>query len=166
MFPMFCSSYFRPLSSSSPPPLTTSHRMCVLLFHSGEILSHVDGTDRYTRMRYRRKVRGLTSEGHFDETHAALYFVDILHGLAYLHRCACHCFCVYCLHLLRNYAFLTVVCSYRNRICHRDLKPEVSCVYLMHANCKSIVCQFISPANDPINFFFLGSTILEYTVSN
>ncbi len=52
----------------------------------GEILSHVQGTNRYTRMRYRKKVKGLTPEGHFDERHAALYFVDIMHGLAYLHR--------------------------------------------------------------------------------
>ena len=63
----------------------------------GEILSNVDGTDRYERKRYRRKVKGLTPEGHFDEKNAALYFVDILHGLAYLHR---------------------------HSICHRDLKPE------------------------------------------
>jgi serine/threonine protein kinase len=35
--------------------------------------------------------------GHFDEEHAALYFVDILHGLAYLHQ---------------------------HHIIHRDLKPE------------------------------------------
>jgi serine/threonine protein kinase len=35
--------------------------------------------------------------GHFDEEQAALYFVDILHGLAYLHQ---------------------------HHICHRDLKPE------------------------------------------
>jgi hypothetical protein len=63
----------------------------------GEILSNVDGTDRYERKRYRRKVNGLTPEGYFDEKNAALYFVDILHGLAYLHR---------------------------HSICHRDLKPE------------------------------------------
>jgi len=63
----------------------------------GEILSHVEGTNQYKRMRYRKKVKGLTAEGHFDEKHAALYFVDVMHGLAYLHR---------------------------NRICHRDLKPE------------------------------------------
>jgi len=63
----------------------------------GEILSHVEGTNKYKRMRFRKKVRGLTEDGHFDEKHAALYFVDIMHGLAYLHR---------------------------NRICHRDLKPE------------------------------------------
>ena len=36
-------------------------------------------------------------DGHFDEYHAALYFVDILHGLAYLHQ---------------------------HHIVHRDLKPE------------------------------------------
>ena len=63
----------------------------------GEILSNVNGTNQYTRMRYRNKVQGLTSEGHFDERHSALYFVDIMHGLAYLHR---------------------------YRICHRDIKPE------------------------------------------
>ena len=40
----------------------------------------------YKRMRYRKKVKGLTKNGHFDEKHAALYFVDVLHGLAYLHR--------------------------------------------------------------------------------
>ncbi len=63
----------------------------------GEILSNVEGTDRYERKRYRRKVKGLTPGGYFDEENAALYFVDILHGLAYLHR---------------------------HSICHRDLKPE------------------------------------------
>jgi hypothetical protein len=63
----------------------------------GEILSNVEGTDRYERKRYRKKVNGLTPEGYFDEKNAALYFVDILHGLAYLHR---------------------------HSICHRDLKPE------------------------------------------
>lgn len=36
-------------------------------------------------------------DGHFSEETAALFFVDILHGLAYLHSC---------------------------QICHRDLKPE------------------------------------------
>ena len=41
-------------------------------------------------------IEGLV-DGHFDETHAALYFVDILHGLGYLHR---------------------------HQIVHRDLKPE------------------------------------------
>ena len=52
----------------------------------GEILSYVDGTNRYERTRYRKKVRGLTREGHFDEKWSALYFVDVMHGLAYLHR--------------------------------------------------------------------------------
>jgi serine/threonine protein kinase len=48
---------------------------------------------------FRRKeplVEGLV-DGHFDEFHAALYFVDMLHGLAYLHH---------------------------HSIIHRDLKPE------------------------------------------
>ncbi len=64
----------------------------------GEILSHVEGTERYERTRYKKKVKGLTKEGYFDEKNAALYFVDVMHGLAYLHR---------------------------HQICHRDLKPEV-----------------------------------------
>ena len=64
----------------------------------GEILSHVECTNRYERTRLKKKVKGLTPGGFFDEEHAALYFVDILHGLAYLHR---------------------------HHICHRDLKPEV-----------------------------------------
>ncbi|KAL7462849.1 hypothetical protein ACHAXS_003221 [Conticribra weissflogii] len=67
----------------------------------GEILSHVEGTNRYERKRMRNKVKGLTPGGFFDEEHAALYFVDILHGLGYLHR---------------------------HHICHRDLKPEVSSI--------------------------------------
>ena len=41
-------------------------------------------------------IEGLV-DGHFDECKAALYFVDILHGLAYLHE---------------------------KHIVHRDLKPE------------------------------------------
>eukprot|EP00804_Cyclotella_cryptica_P011324 CCRYP_016352-RA/>CCRYP_016352-RA protein AED:0.05 eAED:0.05 QI:125/1/1/1/1/1/5/313/824 len=63
----------------------------------GEILSHVEGTDMYKRTRYKKRVKGLTPGGYFDEKNAALYFVDIMHGLAYLHR---------------------------HEICHRDLKPE------------------------------------------
>ncbi|EEC44381.1 predicted protein, partial [Phaeodactylum tricornutum CCAP 1055/1] len=51
----------------------------------GEILTYQnDGTFRLV-------------DGHFDEFHASLYFVDILHGLAYLHQ---------------------------HHIIHRDLKPE------------------------------------------
>ncbi len=63
----------------------------------GEILSNIDGTDRYMRKGFCQKVKGVAPEGYFDEKNAALYFVDILHGLAYLHR---------------------------HSICHRDLKPE------------------------------------------
>ena len=76
-----------------------SDRMYMVLEYVslGEILSNVEGTNLYRRMRYRNKVKGLTPGGYFDEKHAALYFVDIMHGLAYLHR---------------------------NRICHRDLKPD------------------------------------------
>jgi serine/threonine protein kinase len=60
----------------------------------GEILTYQnDGT-------FRRKsddpIDGIIN-GHFDEYHAALYFVDIMHGLAYLHQ---------------------------HHIIHRDLKPE------------------------------------------
>ena len=83
-------------------------------------------------MRYRKKVKGLTSEGHFDERHAALYFVDILHGLAYLHRYVtleCGYYVVLQLHrlftLYRNILDECIAMSiHRNRICHRDLKPE------------------------------------------
>ena len=42
-------------------------------------------------------VVGVTAQKYFEEAFAALYFVDVLHGLAYLHR---------------------------HHICHRDLKPE------------------------------------------
>lgn len=51
-------------------------------------------------IRYRHRHRdtpGLNKDGCFIENFAALFFVDVLHGLAYLHR---------------------------NCICHRDLKPE------------------------------------------
>lgn len=65
----------------------------------GEILTYQnDGTFRRSDPKpgTKYKVAGLV-DGHFDEEHAALYFVDILHGLAYLHQ---------------------------HHICHRDLKPE------------------------------------------
>jgi len=42
-------------------------------------------------------IRGLTENGCYKEEYAALFFVDVLHGLSYLHQ---------------------------NHICHRDLKPE------------------------------------------
>lgn len=66
----------------------------------GEILSYQDdGTFRRKDPKagcQKFKVQGIVN-GHFDEEQAALYFVDILHGLAYLHQ---------------------------HHICHRDLKPE------------------------------------------
>jgi len=66
----------------------------------GEIMT----LDRIEK-RYMRKepnpgeddVDGLTIDRYFDETQCALFFVDILHGLAYLHR---------------------------HNVAHRDLKPE------------------------------------------
>jgi [calcium/calmodulin-dependent protein kinase] kinase len=67
----------------------------------GQIMTNVEGTGNYKRRPIRkgeRKLPGVTPDGHFDEHHAALYFVDIMHGLAHLHK---------------------------NNICHRDLKPEV-----------------------------------------
>ncbi|KAG7357564.1 serine/threonine protein kinase [Nitzschia inconspicua] len=67
----------------------------------GEILTYQDdGTFRRKEPRAAdasyKQIQGVV-DGHFDEEHAALYFVDILHGLAYLHQ---------------------------HHICHRDLKPE------------------------------------------
>ena len=64
----------------------------------GEILTYQENTATFKRSESLRhkKIDGLMN-GHFDEEHAALYFVDILHGLAFLHQ---------------------------HHICHRDLKPE------------------------------------------
>lgn len=66
----------------------------------GEILTYQnDGTFRRKEPKGTCRtvpIEGLVN-GHFDEYHAALYFVDILHGLAYLHQ---------------------------HHIIHRDLKPE------------------------------------------
>lgn len=66
----------------------------------GEILTYQnDGTFRRKQpanFNCGANTAGLVN-GHFDEEHAALYFVDILHGLAYLHQ---------------------------HHIIHRDLKPE------------------------------------------
>lgn len=79
----------------------------------GEILTYQnDGT-------FRRKdpkngetmIEGL-SDGHFDESTAALYFVDIMHGLAYLHE---------------------------HHIVHRDLKPEN---ILLSSNGVAKLCDF------------------------
>jgi [calcium/calmodulin-dependent protein kinase] kinase len=65
----------------------------------GEILTFLedDGTFKRSESLRNRQIAGLVDDGHFDEEHAALYIVDILHGLAYLHQ---------------------------HHICHRDLKPE------------------------------------------
>ena len=65
----------------------------------GEILTfrEEDGTFRRSESLRHKQIDGLVDAGHFDERHAALYIVDILHGLAYLHQ---------------------------HHICHRDLKPE------------------------------------------
>ncbi|KAL3912810.1 MAG: hypothetical protein SGARI_000964, partial [Bacillariaceae sp.] len=69
----------------------------------GEILTYQDdGTFRRKNPRpaasdARYKMIDGIVDGHFDEEHAALYFVDILHGLGYLHL---------------------------HHVCHRDLKPE------------------------------------------
>ena len=62
----------------------------------GEILSYQDNGTFYRKDEERNDELGYAN-GHFDEQHVALFFVDILHGLAYLHR---------------------------HHICHRDLKPE------------------------------------------
>lgn len=64
----------------------------------GEILTYQnDGTFRRREPQpHQEPLEGLV-DGHFDEFHAAMYFVDILHGLAYLHQ---------------------------HHIIHRDLKPE------------------------------------------
>jgi serine/threonine protein kinase len=61
----------------------------------GEILTYQDDG---TFSRSDSNVAGYNPKTkHFDEATAALFFVDILHGLAYLHQ---------------------------HRVCHRDLKPE------------------------------------------
>jgi [calcium/calmodulin-dependent protein kinase] kinase len=64
----------------------------------GEILTYQnDGTFRRREPKPNMDpIDGLVN-GHFDEFHASLYFVDIMHGLAYLHK---------------------------HHIIHRDLKPE------------------------------------------
>ena len=106
-----------------------SDRMYMVLEYVslGEILSNVEGTNLYRRMRYRNKVKGLTPGGYFDEKHAALYFVDIMHGLAYLHR---------------------------NRICHRDLKPEV-CVHFL------LVTSFVIDL-----LFFMNANLFHFTLNH
>jgi [calcium/calmodulin-dependent protein kinase] kinase len=64
----------------------------------GEILTYMNnGTFRRREPRNKEEVVQGLVDGHFNEYQAALYFVDILHGLAYLHE---------------------------HHIIHRDLKPE------------------------------------------
>jgi serine/threonine protein kinase len=64
----------------------------------GVILTYQnDGTFKRKEPKpYQEPLAGLI-DGHFDEYHASLYYVDIMHGLAYLHQ---------------------------HHIIHRDLKPE------------------------------------------
>jgi len=81
---------------------TGSNRLFMVIEYLplGEIMTNVKGTGMYKRRPRRKgelKLQGVTPEGYFDEHHAALYFVDIMHGLAHLHK---------------------------NHIAHRDLKPE------------------------------------------
>ena len=55
----------------------------------GEIMTYVPKTDRYKRRERRGRepaLTGVTAEGYFVEEMCALYFVDLLHGLAHLHR--------------------------------------------------------------------------------
>ena len=82
---------------------TGSNRLYMVLEYLplGEIMTNVQGTGMYKRRQLKKgekKLEGVNSNGYFDEHHAALYFVDIMHGLAHLHK---------------------------NRVVHRDLKPEV-----------------------------------------
>ncbi len=65
----------------------------------GEIMTYIEGTGRFRRKNTSSwdEIGCLDNGRRFDERHAALYFVDVLHGLCYLHQ---------------------------NGICHRDLKPE------------------------------------------
>lgn len=53
----------------------------------GEILTYQnDGTFRRKEPKDATKALPGIVDGHFDEESSALYFVDILHGLAYLHE--------------------------------------------------------------------------------
>mmetsp|Transcript_15557 Transcript_15557/g.31634 ORF Transcript_15557/g.31634 Transcript_15557/m.31634 type:complete len:835 (+) Transcript_15557:299-2803(+) len=98
----------------------------------GEILTYQnDGTFKRQEPKHNnnnnthtmKPTAGLVN-GHFDEAHAALYFVDIMHGLAYLHK---------------------------HHIIHRDLKPEN--ILLDRRGIAKLadfgVSQMFDDANDP-----------------
>ena len=95
----------------------------------GEILTYQnDGTFKRQEPKHNthtmmKPTAGLV-DGHFDEPHAALYFVDIMHGLAYLHK---------------------------HHIIHRDLKPEN--ILLDRRGIAKLadfgVSQMFDDANDP-----------------
>ncbi len=79
----------------------------------GEIMTNVRGTGTYRRKEGETFVPGVVvvpGKGHFDEETAALYFVDVMHGLAHLHG---------------------------NCIVHRDLKPEVREMCVFRKQCIS-----------------------------
>ena len=75
----------------------------------GEIMTYQDdGTFRRNPPKAgQRQIEGVVN-GHFTESSAALFFVDILHALGYLHQ---------------------------HHICHRDLKPENILYVLMNVYC-------------------------------
>jgi len=61
----------------------------------GQIMIFDSETKRYQQRN--KRIPGLTDNGTFEEDAAASYFVDVLHGLAYLHK---------------------------HHVCHRDIKPD------------------------------------------